>query len=142
MGFLPPGNSTRSQASFLCKDAISSTMGYFHSFPSFESTASLMVLGSSSVIVKEKFEQKEDGIYLFGCLLSRADLLTAGVCGSSSSEPSSVVGFDSSSFSSNYIFSGSFGRNSCLITSFTSLNTTSWLYTDLPCFWVPKLVTL
>src|SRR5277367_999069 len=98
MGFLPAGNSTRSQASFLCKDAISSTMASFQSFPSSESTASFTVLGSSSVTDKAKFEQKADGLYLSGCLLSRTDLLTTGVCGSSSSDSSSAIEFDSSSF--------------------------------------------
>ena len=73
--------------------------------------------------------QKFDGLYLSGCLLSQTDLLTAGVCGSSTSESYFVVEFYSSSFISNSIFSGSFGRNSCLTTFFTSLNTTSWLYT-------------
>src|SRR3984885_9176853 len=106
MGFLPADNSTRSQASFLCKDAISSTMASFQSFPSSESTASFTVLGSSSVTDKAKFEQKADGLYLSSCLLSRVDLLTAGVCGSSSSDSSSATESDSSSFSSNFIFTG------------------------------------
>jgi hypothetical protein len=54
-------------------------MAFFQSFPSYESTASLTVLGSSSVIDKEKFEQKSDGVYLSGSLLSRTDLLNTGV---------------------------------------------------------------
>jgi len=104
-------------------------MASFQSFPSSESTTSLTVLGSSSVIDKENFEQKVDGLDLYGCLCSGIDLLTVGVCGSLSSDSCSIAESNYSSFSSNSIFSGSFGRNSCLITTFTSLNTTYWLYT-------------
>jgi hypothetical protein len=39
----------------------------------------LTVLGSSTVIDKEKFERKVDGVYLSGSLLSRTDLLNKGV---------------------------------------------------------------
>jgi hypothetical protein len=44
--------------------SISSSMALFQRFPSYESTASLTVLGSSSVIDKAKFERKSDGVYL------------------------------------------------------------------------------
>jgi hypothetical protein len=54
-------------------------MALFQRFPSYESTASLTVLGSSSVIEKEKFERKTNGLYLFGSLLSRSNLLNTGV---------------------------------------------------------------
>jgi hypothetical protein len=45
-------------------------MALFQRFLSYESIASLTVIGSSSVIEKTKFEQKSDGIYLSGNLLS------------------------------------------------------------------------
>jgi len=61
------------------KEVISSSMALFQTFSSYESTASLTVLGSSSVIDKAKFEQKLDGLYLFDSLLSRSDLLNTGV---------------------------------------------------------------
>jgi hypothetical protein len=54
-------------------------MAFFQIFPSYESIASLTVLGSSSVIEKEKFEQKSDGLYLSGSLISRNDILNNGV---------------------------------------------------------------
>jgi hypothetical protein len=50
-------------------------MAFFYSFPSFESIAFLIVLGSSSIIEKAKFEHKSDGVYLSGSLLSQTDLL-------------------------------------------------------------------
>jgi hypothetical protein len=46
-------------------------MDFFHIFPYFESTASLTVLGSSSVIDKEKFEQKLGGVYLSDSLFPK-----------------------------------------------------------------------
>ena len=103
MGFLLVNNSTRSQALFFYKDAISSTMASFHSFPSSEYNASLIVLGSSLVIDKSKFEQKENELHLSGFLLSWTDLLKVGVCGSSSFESCSTVDSNSSSFSSKSI---------------------------------------
>jgi len=84
-------------------------MTSFQSFPFAESTTSFTVLGSSSVIDKAKFEQKADGLYLSYYLISRTNILTPGVFGSSSSDSSSVVESDSYSFTSNSIFSGSFG---------------------------------
>jgi hypothetical protein len=75
MGFLLGGNSTRSQASFLSKETISSTMKFFQSLLSSESIASLIVMGSLSVIDKEKLAQKSGGFYLSSCLLSQTDLL-------------------------------------------------------------------
>ena len=53
--FLPTGNWTRSQASFVCKEFISSTMAFFQSSLSFESIASLTVLESSSIIHHENW---------------------------------------------------------------------------------------
>jgi hypothetical protein len=75
----------------------------FHSFPSYESIASLTVLGSSSIIDKEKFEWKLGGVYLYGCLVSLTDLLNPGIWGSSSSELCPSIESDSSSFNSNSI---------------------------------------
>jgi hypothetical protein len=54
-------------------------MAFFQSLLSSEFAASLTVLGSSSVIDKEKFEWKSGGLYLYGCLLSLTDLLNTGV---------------------------------------------------------------
>jgi hypothetical protein len=54
-------------------------MALFQIFPSYESTTSLTVIGSSSVIDKEKFERKLDGLYISDNLLSRNDLLNTGV---------------------------------------------------------------
>jgi hypothetical protein len=50
-------------------------MAFFQSFPSYEFIASLTVLGSSSVINKEKLEQKSDGVYLSSSLPSGTNLL-------------------------------------------------------------------
>jgi hypothetical protein len=36
-------------------------------------------IGSSLVIEKEKFEQKSDGLYLSGRLISQTDLLNNGI---------------------------------------------------------------
>ena len=74
------------------------------------------------MIDKAKFEKKANGLYLYGCLIFRTDILTPGVCGSSSSDSSSVVESDSSFFRSNSIFPGSFDGTSSLIKVFTSLN--------------------
>jgi hypothetical protein len=48
-------------------------------FTILEFTASVTVLGSSSVIDKEKLERKLGGLYLYGCLLSLTNLLNTGV---------------------------------------------------------------
>jgi hypothetical protein len=54
-------------------------MAFFHSFPSYKSTTSITVLGSSSAIIKEKIEYKSSGVYLSSFLLSRTELLDTEV---------------------------------------------------------------
>lgn len=127
--FLPTSNSTRSQALFLSKVVISSTLDFFQSLQSYESTSSLIDLGSSSITNKIKFKLESGGVYLSGCLFSQTTLLKIRVCGSYSS--------DSLFFNLNSILSSYFSLNMTyyLITSFTSLNTTSRLYKTFLIFW-------
>jgi hypothetical protein len=66
-------------------------MEFFQILLSFEFTSSLIVLGSSLVIDKEKIAQKSGGTYLFGCLLSLIDILNIGVRGYSYSDSTSFV---------------------------------------------------
>jgi hypothetical protein len=54
-------------------------MEFFQSLLSFESIVSLTIMGSSSVIDKEKLAQKSSGVYLSSFLLSQTDLLKLGV---------------------------------------------------------------
>jgi hypothetical protein len=54
-------------------------MAFFQIYPSSKSTPSLTVLGSSSIIEKEKFERKSNEVYISGSLSSRTDLLNNGV---------------------------------------------------------------
>jgi hypothetical protein len=79
MEFLQVGKSNRSYASFLSKASISSAMAFFQSIISYDFIVSRTVMGSSSIIDKQKLAQKLGGIYLFGFLLSLTNLLNIGV---------------------------------------------------------------